>query len=569
MTGEYRQTRLLARSFFSRLFESDLMPAGIRQEQIVIAVIAFLGGPALMLPLFQLKKYVGGAPADAMRIMMAGDRTLAILLSMTATAFISLVIWENLFPDRRDSRILGVLPIRNRSFVVARLLAIVTLFTLLCLVTTAISAVAFGILSSMAGFREGFLRGAAGHFIAVAGAQGFTFFGIVTIQCALLSLAGPTAAHRLAVALQMVIIIAVLQMPLALPPGAAYGLDETGRPVWAGMASTRLLPPMWFLTWYESLAGAPHAGTAEMVRVAVLLSALTPVLALALYAASYRRLTRLAVEGRPTSNSARRANTVIIVDRLSGLFGRTPEGAAVCAFTLRTLTRSRPHRMILAVWFGAAVALSVSAALPFVLRNGWSVLDRPREAFLVGPFIAAALVQTGMRSLFAIPVDIRANWAIRLREPARLSQLLGGAAAALVLCGVVPPAVLAFATGAWLWGAGVGVMHAAYSAVMALILVQVLMRGLDKVPFTCTYSPGTAKIGTFWPLYLTLFSMFTYTAASIEAALLPRLGPFALTLLVLALVAAGLWRLRLRGARELNGLCFEAEPDGALTVVSL
>ena len=60
---------------------------------------------------------------------MAQDRTMALLLSMTATAFVSLVIWENIFPDRRDSRILGVLPLRARSFVIARLFAILALFS--------------------------------------------------------------------------------------------------------------------------------------------------------------------------------------------------------------------------------------------------------------------------------------------------------------------------------------------------------------------------------------------------------------------------------------------------------
>ena len=569
MTRERRQTLLLARTFFARLFETDLMPAGTRQEQVVIAVIAFSGGAALMLPLFQLKKYVGGAPAETMRMLMAQDRTMAILLSMTATAFISLVIWENLFPDRRDSRNLGVLPIRNRSFVSARLLAIGALFILLCLLTTAVSSVAFGILGSMAGFGEGSLRIAAAHFVAVGGAQGVTFFSVVAIQCALLSVAGPTTAHRLAVALQMVIIIAVLQMPLALPSTAAYAVDESGRPLWAGMPSTPLLPPMWFLAWYETLAGRPLAGLGHLARSAALLSVLTPVVALALYAASYRRLARLAVEGRPRPHRRRGANAAGTVDRMSTLFARTPAGAAVCAFTLRTLARSRQHRMVMAVWLGAAVALSISAALPFIVQHGWSALDRPREAFLVAPFIAAALVQTGMRSLFAIPVDVRANWAIRLAETPRLAQTLGGAAAALILCGVIPPALLAFIVATSAWGGRIGVMHAAYSGVMALILVQVLMRGLDKVPFTCTYSPGTARIGTLWPLYLTLFSLFTYTTASLEAALLYRPRAFVLTLVLLGLIAAGLWRLRLRETRQLNGLCFEAEPDGTLTVVSL
>jgi hypothetical protein len=225
--------------------------------------------------------------------------------------------------------------------------------------------------------------------------------------------------------------------------------------------------------------------------------------------------------------------------------------------------------MVLAVWVGVAVALTISAALPVLVRFGRNALDRPQEALLVGPLILAALVQTGMRSLFALPVEIRANWAIRLSEPKQLSRALSGPAAALVVAGVLPTALLAWLTGTWLWGARIGVMHATYSGMAALILVQVLMRGLDKIPFTCTYSPGKARIGKLWPLYLTLFSIFTYTAAALEAELLRRPRAFVWTLMLMAGVAGLLWMLRLRRSRELNGLCFESEPDEALTVLSL
>ena len=45
--------------------------------------------------------------------------------------------------------------------------------------------------------------------------------------------------------------------------------------------------------------------------------------------------------------------------------------------------------------------------------------------------------------------------------------------------------------------------------------------GIDKVPFTCTYVAGKARFVKLWPVYLTAFSFYTYTMASLEAALLP------------------------------------------------
>jgi len=570
VTSEAAQTRLLARTFFARLFESELIPPGIGHARVVISLIAFFAAPSLILPLLLMKKYVWIWTPELLRTAMAQDRTMALLLSMTATAFVSLVIWENIFPDRRDSRILGVLPLRARSFVIARLFAILALFGLVFLLPTAIGSIGFGVLGAMTLMPEGFFGVAAAHFTAVAAAEGLVFFGIVTIQCALMSVAGPSAAHRLAVVLQMAIIITVLQMPMVLPPGTSFALDASGSPLWASTASARLLPPLWFLSLHEWLVGHGSPGTAPLARAAALLGVGTPVLALVFYAASYRRLTRLAIEGRPVPPRKRTPWMARAVGSLSALLTSGAEGAAVCAFTLRTAARSRQHRMLLAVWIGVAIALTVSAALPVLVRFGWTAFDHPREALLVGPLIFSALIQTGMRSLFAIPVEIRANWAVRMAETPRRAVTLDGASAALIICGVLPPALLALVSGTWLWGWKVGLLHASFSGMLAIMLSQVLMLRVDRIPFTCTYSPGSAKIGKLWPLYLTIFTTLTYVMAAAEAAMLRRGGQgFAKAILLLILVAAALRWMRTRRAGELPGLCFEAEPDDTVTEVTL
>lgn len=566
MIQERQQTALLARTFFSRMFESDLMPQGLPQVQVLVSVFAFFAAPSLILPMWLLKKYVGRIRPDQMLPSMAADRTMALLLAMTATAIITLAIWENIFPDRRDCRTLGVLPVRNRSFVLARLWAIVVLFALLFLATTAISSFGFGILGSMT--RLGFAGVAISHFLAVAAGEAFIFFGIIAVQCALLNLTGPSTAHRVAVVLQILLIVTVLQMPLVLPSGANFALAEDGTPRWAGMISASLLPPLWFLSLYQALIGQAYAGTGHLVWLAAALGTLTPLLALGFYAASYRRLTRLAIEGQPVPRRRRSPLAGRLVTAASRSFTMVPSAAAVCAFTIRTLMRSRQHRMLIAVWIGVALALTISASLPMIVRFGLVAFDRPRGALLAGPLIFAALIQTGMRSLFAIPVEIKANWTFRLREPLRLAHALSGAAAALLICGVVPPVLFAFVSGSALWGVGVGLKHAVFCGVLASGLVQILMRGVDRVPFTCTYTPGTAHIGKLWPLYLTLFSFFTYGMASLDEKLLRHPQAFLTVVGILTVVTALLWWLRVREARQLVNLRFEGEPANGLTLVS-
>ena len=567
MISERQQTAILGRTFFSRMFETDLMPQSVPQEQVVIGVFAFFAAPSLILPMWLLKKYVGGrVPLDYMLPSMAADRTLALLLSMTATAVITLAIWENMFPDRRDCRALGVLPVRNRSFVLARLWAIIVLFAVLFLATTAISAFGFGILGSMTGL--GFFNIAISHFLAATAGEASIFFGIIAVQCALLNVTGPATAHRVAVALQIVLIVTVLQMPLVLPTMPNFGLAADGAPIWTGMISASLLPPLWFLSLYQTMIGEPYAGTRHLVWLAAALGTITPLLALGFYAASYRRLTRLAIEGQPVPRRGRSPIAGRLIAAASRTLTLVPSAAAVCAFTVRTLVRSRQHRMLIAVWVGVALALTISAALPMIVRFGLVAFDRPRSALLAGPLIFAALIQTGMRSLFAIPVEIKANWTFRLREPIQLAHALSGAAAALMVCGVLPPMLLALATASVLWGAWLGVQHALFCGVLATGLSQFLMRGVDRVPFTCTYTPGTAHIGKLWPLYLTLFSLFTYGMASLEEEVLRYPQSFLTTIVIFAAIAVGLWWSRVREARRLVNLRFDAEPEHGLTLAS-
>ncbi len=224
--------------------------------------------------------------------------------------------------------------------------------------------------------------------------------------------------------------------------------------------------------------------------------------------------------------------------------------------------------MLLAGWVGLAIAMILSTLGGALARSGWEFFSVPRPVALAAPLILAALTMTGMRMLFAIPTEIRANWSIRTRQPLPVRQALDGATAALFVCGVLPAVTLAFGSATFLWGLRVGAMHALFCGVLGLLLAEVLSIGLDKVPFTCTYMPGKAKIVKLWPLYLTIFSFYTGAMASLETQLLRR-GGFvrAISIFVgLTLIAAF---VRRRSIADLPNLRFEEEAEDALTLVSL
>lgn len=561
------QRRLLTRTFFSRMFESELLPQGMPQTQLVFSAVTVLAGPALGLPILFMKKYIGQPPA-ALLAFMAQDRALVLLLAMLAAAMAALVLWEKVIPDRRDCRTLGVLPIPPNTFVVARLSSIVALFALLFVGSTLLWALTLGTVQSIFGVPGGWLRNVAGLFVAVAGLEAAVFFGIIGLQCLIVATVGATLAQRLAVVMQVLLVVLIVQLPLLLPRGDAFFSAGGAAPRWTEPGTLWPLPSLWFMELHAIITAGGHAGARSAGLLGAALAAFVPIAALVFYAASYRRLTRLAIEGRAPQPHRHRLPARVLTCLARGR-ARTSQAAAVCGFTVKTLARSQQHRMLFSVWLGVAIALIVSALLPLVVGSGAPSLDHPRPFVLVVPLILMTLIMTGMRALFALPTEIRANWVFRLAEPVRPDFALGGAAAALAWCAVLPAAAVAAISVSWLWGVFAGIQHAMFCSVLGIVLIQVLVRGLDKIPFTCTYVPGKSRVTSYWPAYLMAFATLTYGMASLEGMLLKSVAAYLTVTGILGALAAGLRWSRIRAARQLVSLRFQEEEPDQPTLLSL
>ena len=297
--------------------------------------------------------------------------------------------------------------------------------------------------------------------------------------------------------------------------------------------------------------------------VAVVATVLATAAASGLLIATHRRLMRLALEGR---DSAGRTGRVIapLLRRLSDLPWRRPVERAAFEFTLRTLLRSRTHGMLMALYVGVAVALVVSGLIPVMLRQGLAGFAEPDVGLLSGPLVLAFFTLAGLRVVVAIPVEPKANWIIRLLEPADRAAASTGVRNAFLVCGALPPTLLAAAGAALLWGPWAAFVHGTVCAVMTWLLAELLLLGLGKLPFTSTYYPGRGRLRTRWPLYLIAFTNYCFTTASVELLFLSspaHLVPFA----VLGAIAIGAaWAVRLHRARALPGLTFEEEDPDAM-----
>lgn len=529
---ERRQIVLLTRTFFTRLFESDLMPPGLPQVRLVISVVAAITMLLTLLPVM-------------LRLHASRFAAFQYTIAMIALAFVALVVWEGIFPDRRDGRVLSPLPISTRTFVVARLAALACFFGLFAVGSTVLPSFAFTTVGNP-----------VAHFIALVTLDAFAFFSIVAVQCILLNVVGRAAAQRLALVLQIAIVVAVLQVPvLPASPRSAAG---------AGALAAWWLPSLWFVGLYDVLAGSGGPAARALASTAVATALGLPVLTILLYAGTYRRLLRRAIEGDapPAMSRSAFARPRAIARRAIAVAIPSAVSRAVCFFTLHTIARSRRHKMLLAMYIGVAAALILSVVVPRALLKGMAGFSRPDAALLSTPLVLMFMTLVGIRALVRIPVEIKANWIFRLREPPQRGAAIGGVAWAMTIAGVAPVTLLAAASAWMLWGPAVALRHALFCASLGLLLAHGLLVTFNRFPFTWPYVPGSSRLRMLWPVYLTMFSTYSLTMGRVEVGLLTNdRQMLTVVMVILASTAAFALGRRVVLRRRIGFGFNEQEPD--------
>src|SRR5437660_611551 len=109
-----------------------------------------------------------------------GDRLLFLLLSAGAMGLISVVLWDTLFPARRDAYVRTPLPIPLGVQMVGGLSGLVLLFAAFTVALNAVPAMAFPAVSAGAFIQ--IPRAIAGHVIASIAAAAFVFFSVTSMQ---------------------------------------------------------------------------------------------------------------------------------------------------------------------------------------------------------------------------------------------------------------------------------------------------------------------------------------------------------------------------------------------------
>ena len=355
----------LTRFFFSRLFESELMPPGLPQVRLVIWSAALILGPGLYLPVNMWGAYVylNAWHPERLQPTIWGDKVQLLLLAMIPAGLISLVIWDGVFPDRRDAHVLSAMPLRNRLLVVSRLAALGLVLASIALGVALPIGLLYG--SLVADYQAGFIRAFFAHVISSGLASAFVFCTLLAVQSVLVTIARGRWVDRLIVWGQFAAVILLLQMVIFrgtmvrnLRAMLEAGIEQPG----GAMAWS---PPLWFLGLSEVISGAPQDVFRMLAWRGLVATAVTAAAAVLLYVIGYRRLVHRALETQdvPLAVAPGALRRLVVRRLVRPLSAARPVAGAVLGFVLTSFARSRRHRLLYGIYIGLGCAIVVAGLL--------------------------------------------------------------------------------------------------------------------------------------------------------------------------------------------------------------
>ena len=507
---EWHQFRLLSRDSVRRLLDSILVSRDADPMLFALWFTVLAMTPPMFVAVPKIIQYpaLARAPAAFVLQLATAERAFFVLYGMLATALLAALTWDALFPDRRDQEIVGALPVRPRTLASARLCAALTVGTAFAAAVSLPAAFIYSAASSAHPLIGSFPRVLAAHVTATMMACACTFLGLMSLRAIVVICAGERIADRLALVLQFVTIVMLVETFLFLPsvlPNIIKAMQQ-------GQASYDWAPPVWFTALFLQMG----EGGSFLARHAITAVSATAVVAVLVVFVSLV----------PAAWVGRRVLEVRTLERASGLATvarsialRWVRGAVVrgiFVFAVASLVRSRRHTIQLATYLGMAIALGVLKLIPPILKlRGNLVLDEPRSYTLALPLVLVFFAVFGLRAAFTIPTELDANWVFRLVQPTvrdsvRASRWL------ILMLGVVPIAIVwLLLTLAW-WPTATAMLATLFVLAVGMLLTELALSNWTKIPFASAHEPATDTLKSRAALYVTALLMYQFIVPEIQ-----------------------------------------------------
>jgi hypothetical protein len=522
------QRRALSRAFLERFFENEITGRGTDLRSSFFWLIGLLGAPGVFMAVIMSWAWEGVFIArgfDAVDRAAWPDKALYLGLSIVVTGVIVSIVWNALLLDRRDAAILGVLPIKPRTILRAKLGALAVYVLVMSVGMHIAASVTFGAILGNHGSLAFIIRNIVAHLGAATLASVFVFVTLCALQALALVSLGPRLFSRFSPLLQTllvaVVILALLILPTvvaALPPTLEQAgiepLADSRRLSGSSGVTARMdldtrvkpwilnTPILWFLGLYEWILGTADPVLARLARTAVLMTGFAAVVLLVAYPLAYRRTL-----GDTLGGPARVSMLARLAALMLRVLARSPQTRASMQFFLATAGRVDRHRLTMALACGAAAALALPSFLESRAAAGGGVAVASTEWMSI-PLVVILMVTVGLRMTASLPSELQSSWLFASIDPDP-RRARTGIFRVIASCLVAP---VALAAAAFAWGRMDPQTAVAFGLIClaaGLLLTEALLYTFSGMPCSRPWSPEGVSLRKLWPFYLFFFLAFT------------------------------------------------------------
>jgi len=317
-------------------------------------------------------------------------------------------------------------------------------------------------------------------------------------------------------------------------------------------------PSYWFLGLFQQLNGSP--ALPELARRAWIAIAVAFGATASAYTLAYLRTLRRIVE-EPDIPPA--AAFRIRLPRFGNRFA-----TAIGQFSIRTLLRSRQHRLLLAFYLGIGFAAAILFKKSDEAPGATDAV--PQLSALCSTIAMMLLWVVGIRIVFSLPIDMRANWIFRTTPTPPQPQGMIARRRALYTLSVIPVCLGAAALLFSIWPWQAAAKHLAVLVLLGIAMAELCLHGTQKLPFTCSYLPGKANFNVVLQLSGMVTLPLIVKAAELERDSFDSTAHYAAIVGVLAALAIGVrWSATRLAKSEEGALQFEEAMEPAVFALDL
>jgi hypothetical protein len=503
---------VLVRHLLDRLLCSESLGAGDETGTRITQLAYAVALPGLVVALFLDPLY--HSPLGPRHYWpQVSDHFFYVTYSFVVMGLGTVLQWDLLFPDQLDVFILTSLPIARPKLLLGRVAALTIFFG--CILLGA-NLLGWGGFTIAADLRDAMFALPAAHAVAVLTAGLFVSAFLVALQGVFICGFGEQIARRVSPIVQAVCVLLLLTA-LFLFPLLSHFLDALLR---SNSRAVFWFPPFWFLGLYEHLLQGESAAPvfSTLGRIAVRATTVAAIVALVTYPLAHARRVRQIVEGAGMRNQG------VWWKPFQGLLHMTllrePRRRAVFHLISQTVWRTQRLRLLLAVFGGLGLAMTISSVLLVRIGGGSLGFELSPYGMRLAIPVMAFWTVAGLRAAFRTPVAEKASWIFWVIHGRPKVDHLGAAEIWVATCTsmvtLATATVLHVFAPVGLRGVGVFLFQMLIAVAASVLLTDIFFLSEKAIPFTKAQTYSVSNLSFVVITYFVLFPAFALCLVAAE-----------------------------------------------------